>query len=176
MIGQVVARPPEIQHFVPRPEKRFDQVGKSLALLDALSPGEGIADDRDSVTVGAFCANLPLAEPHTVHDDARPAPAREVGASVGARTRVTKDVPDAELGGHERDGSRESRHRDSNRDSGRPRSAPSCDTPTQRDSREPRDERHVQETIVSAQPANLELASNDEQDPRSDGQREARGG
>ena len=86
---------------------------------------------------------------------------------------VTKDVPHPELGDHERDGSRKGSHRNANGDSGYSRNAPPLDTPIQRDSREPGNERQVQQIVVPAQPADLKLASDCEQDPGDNGQRDA---
>jgi len=176
VLGQVVARNPEVQYFVLRPERRSEQVGKSLAVLDPLPPGEGIANDRDSITVGVLCTNFPIAKPQTVDDDARPVTACEERAAVGARMHVTKDVPHPELGDHERDGSRKGSHRNANGDSSYSRSAPPLDTPTRRDSREPGNERHVQQTVIPTQPADLKLATDREQAPGDDGHCDARSG
>ena len=61
VLREVVRGRAEIQHFVPGPQIFFDQIRKPIALLDAGTKGEGIADDDNSVAIGSFRFDLAVA-------------------------------------------------------------------------------------------------------------------
>src|SRR5438067_1926953 len=102
MLRHVVAGPAEVEDFVPRTEEFLEQIREAVALLDALSPRERVADHGDAVAVGRFGRNLAIAEAEAVGSVRRTAGAAgDEIAGAAARLRATELKACEELGGDE---------------------------------------------------------------------------
>src|SRR5436305_1582474 len=75
----------------PRTEEFLAQIREAVALLDALSPRERVADHGDAVAVGRFGRNLAIAEAEAVGSVRRTAGAAgDEIAGAAARLRATE--------------------------------------------------------------------------------------
>src|SRR5437764_1246115 len=102
MLRHVVAGPAEVEDFVPRTEEFLEQIREAVALLDALSPRERVADHGDAVAVGRFGRNLAIAEAEAVGSVRRTAGAAgDEIAGAAARLRATELKACEERGGDE---------------------------------------------------------------------------